>query len=99
MSLTLHTTLGDIKIELACGEAPHLSENFLALAASGYYNESVFHRNIPGFLIQTGDPTGTGKGGDSVFGGHLPDEFHPALKVGGAFLRTSTAFLLVFAFS
>lgn len=80
MSVTLHTSLGDLKIELDCACAPRLAENFLALAASGAYDGTVFHRNIPGFLVQGGDPTGTGKGGDSIFGGKLPDEIHPALK-------------------
>ena len=60
MSVTLHTTLGDLKIELRCakGEAPKASENFLALAASEYYNGTRFHRNIKGFIVQGGDPSG-----------------------------------------
>lgn len=81
MSLTLHTTLGDIKLELECGMVPRLCENFMALAASGAYDGTVFHRNIAGFLCQGGDPTGTGKGGDSISGTKLADEFHPVLKV------------------
>lgn len=81
MSLTLHTTLGDLKIELECGVVPRLCENFLALAAAGVYAGTAFHRNIPGFLVQGGDPTGTGKGGDSIAGTKLADEFHPTLKV------------------
>ena len=77
MSVTLHTTLGDIKIEVFCDLVPKIAEvssflfiflvtccfflkNFLALCASGYYNRTIFHRNIPGFLIQGGDPSGTG---------------------------------------
>jgi peptidyl-prolyl cis-trans isomerase-like 3 len=82
MSLTLHTSLGDIKIELECATAPRLCENFLALAASGSYGGTLFHRNVPGFLIQGGDPSGTGKGGLSIAGTKLPDEFHASLKVG-----------------
>lgn len=67
MSLTLHTTLGDIKLELACSECPLTCENFLALAASGAYDGTAFHRNIKGFMVQGGDPTGSGKGGRSIF--------------------------------
>jgi peptidyl-prolyl cis-trans isomerase-like 3 len=57
-SVTLHTSLGDIKLEVYCEEVPRTTENFLALAASGYYNGTLFHRNIRGFMIQGGDPTG-----------------------------------------
>lgn len=81
MSLTLHTSLGDIKIELECAAAPRLCENFLALAASGTYDGTLFHRNVLGFLVQGGDPTGTGKGGESIAGTKLADEFHASLKV------------------
>ena len=82
MSVTLHTTLGDLKLELKCGarEAPKASENFLALAASGYYNGTRFHRNIKGFIVQGGDPTGKGKGGESVWGGTFADEFTSTLR-------------------
>ncbi|CAA6656264.1 unnamed protein product [Spirodela intermedia] len=62
MSVTLHTNLGDIKCEIACDEVPKTAENFLALCGSGYYDGTIFHRNIKGFMIQGGDPTGTGKG-------------------------------------
>jgi len=78
MSVTLHTTLGDIKLEIFCDTAPRTSFNFLALAASGYYNGCMFHRNIADFMIQGGDPTGTGKGGDSIWGGTFNDEFNGA---------------------
>jgi len=54
----------------------------LALAASGYYNGTIFHRNMRGFMLQGGDPSGTGKGGESIWGGHFADEFHPDLKHG-----------------
>jgi hypothetical protein len=50
-----------------CDQVPRASYNFLALCASGYYNETTFHRNIKGFMVQGGDPTATGKGGSSVF--------------------------------
>ena len=80
MAVTLHTSLGDIKLELFVKEAPKACANFLALAASGKYDNCLFHRNIPRFMIQTGDPTGTGKGGDSIWGGAFADEFHPSLR-------------------
>lgn len=82
-ALTLHTTLGDLKLELACGDCPRTCENFLALAASGYYDGTLFHRNIRGFMIQGGDPSGTGKGGKSIFAtatGKFPDELVDSLK-------------------
>ena len=77
MSVTLHTTHGPIKIELYCDHVPHTCENFLALAASGTYDKTLFHRNVRGFCAQGGDPTGTGKGGESIWGGTFADEFHP----------------------
>ncbi|KAL6076639.1 Peptidyl-prolyl cis-trans isomerase-like 3 [Balamuthia mandrillaris] len=80
MSVTLHTTLGDLKIELFCEEAPVAAENFLALCASNYYDGCIFHRNIKGFIVQTGDPSGTGKGGKSIWGRPFKDEFVPSLK-------------------
>eukprot|EP00804_Cyclotella_cryptica_P023751 CCRYP_011135-RA/>CCRYP_011135-RA protein AED:0.46 eAED:0.46 QI:0/0/0/1/1/1/2/0/166 len=77
MSVTLHTNLGDIKIEVFCDTAQRTAFNFLALCASGYYDGTSFHRNIKGFMIQGGDPTDTGKGGESIWGGAFQDEFHP----------------------
>jgi len=58
------------------------SENFLALAASGYYNGTLFHRNMRGFMVQGGDPTSSGKGGESIWGGMIDDEFSSLLKHG-----------------
>ncbi|KAJ1504012.1 Peptidyl-prolyl cis-trans isomerase cyp10 [Coelomomyces lativittatus] len=80
MSITLHTTLGDIKIEIFCESVPKTAENFLALCASGYYNGCHWHRNIKGFIVQTGDPTGTGKGGQSIWGTLFDDEIRSTLK-------------------
>uniref|UniRef100_A0A914V5E2 Peptidyl-prolyl cis-trans isomerase n=1 Tax=Plectus sambesii TaxID=2011161 RepID=A0A914V5E2_9BILA len=80
MSVTLHTTVGDIKLELFCDSCPKTCENFLALCASDYYNDCIFHRNIKGFMVQTGDPTGTGKGGQSIWGTKFEDELKPELK-------------------
>ena len=73
MSVTLHTNLGDLKVELFCEDAPRTCENFLALCASEYYDNTSFHRNIKGFMIQGGDPTGTGRGGQSIWGGKFND--------------------------
>jgi cyclophilin family peptidyl-prolyl cis-trans isomerase len=81
MSVTIHTTIGDIKVEIFCDTAPRTAFNFLALAASGAYDGTTFHRNIRGFMIQAGDTadkTGT-KGGESIWGAvSFPDEFHPS---------------------
>ncbi|XP_062704384.1 peptidyl-prolyl cis-trans isomerase-like 3 [Aedes albopictus] len=80
MSVTLHTDVGDIKLELFCEDCPKNCENFLALCASDYYNGCIFHRNIKGFIVQTGDPSGTGKGGQSIWGRKYEDEFKESLK-------------------
>lgn len=76
MSVTLVTNLGKIKLEIFCDTVPKASFNFLALAAAGLYTNTAFLRNIKGFMIQGGDPTGTGKGGESIWGGTFKDEFH-----------------------
>jgi len=60
---TLHTTLGDISLEFLPAEAPLAVNNFLFLAGRGYYDDVIFHRVISGFMLQCGDPTGTGSGG------------------------------------
>jgi len=80
MSVTLETTHGDLKIELFCEATPKTVENFLAHCASGYYDGCLFHRNIRNFMIQTGDPSGTGKGGESIWGPAFEDEIRSTLK-------------------
>jgi cyclophilin family peptidyl-prolyl cis-trans isomerase len=70
------TTLGDFTVELFADKAPATVGNFTALAKKGYYDGVIFHRVIPGFMIQGGDPTGTGRGGP---GYTIDDEFHPEL--------------------
>ncbi|XP_052789875.1 peptidyl-prolyl cis-trans isomerase-like 3 [Mya arenaria] len=80
MSVTLNTDVGEIKIELFCEQVPIACENFLALCASDYYNNCLFHRNIKGFMVQTGDPAGTGKGGSSIWGRKFEDELRDGLK-------------------
>lgn len=72
---TIKTNHGDIKVRLFPEQAPKTVENFIALAKKGYYNGIIFHRVIPDFMIQGGDPTGTGMGGESSFGQAFEDEF------------------------
>lgn len=62
-------------------------QNFLALCASGYYDGTIFHRNIKGFMIQGGDPTGTGRGGTSIWGRKFNDEIRESLKVSNFLLH------------
>ncbi len=73
----IETSLGKIAIEVYVKEAPKTADNFLKLVRKGFYNGIIFHRVIPGFMIQTGDPTGTGMGGP---GYKIPDEFTPKLR-------------------
>lgn len=68
---------GNIKVELYEKDAPKTVENFLRLVNSGFYDCLTFHRVSKGFVIQGGDPTGTGTGGESVFGGRFEDELNP----------------------
>ncbi|TMW41763.1 hypothetical protein DOY81_013156, partial [Sarcophaga bullata] len=79
-NVVLHTTMGDIHIKLFYKECPKTVENFCVHAKNGYYNGHIFHRVIKGFMIQTGDPTGTGTGGKSIWGHDFKDEFCPTLK-------------------
>jgi cyclophilin family peptidyl-prolyl cis-trans isomerase len=78
-SATLHTNQGDIAVELYDDDAPKTVENFLSLARKGFYDGVIFHRVIPDFMIQGGDPTGTGSGGP---GYTFEDEFndHPVAR-------------------
>jgi len=66
---------GSLNLELHCDRAPKTCYNFLTLARRGYYDGTVFHRLIPGFMVQGGDPTGTGKGGESCWGTPFRDEW------------------------
>jgi len=75
MAVTLKIEgVGLMKFELECEKAPKTCRNFLALCASDYYVGTLFHRNIKGFILQGGDPTGTGKGGESIYGEPFEDE-------------------------
>ena len=78
--VVIKTTLGDLDVELWSRECPLTCKNFIQLCLEGYYKQLPFHRLIPGFLIQTGDPTGTGVGGESSFGKPFNDEFSTRLK-------------------
>ncbi|KAF3047185.1 Peptidyl-prolyl cis-trans isomerase cyp8 [Didymella heteroderae] len=71
----MSTSLGDLNIELLPEHAPKAVWNFVQLAKKGYYNGTIFHRNIRGFMIQAGDPSGTGRGGSSIWGKPFEDEF------------------------
>jgi cyclophilin family peptidyl-prolyl cis-trans isomerase len=70
----IETEVGTIKVELLENEAPKTAENFRALAERGFYNGVIFHRVISGFMVQGGDPTGTGAGGQTATGAMLPNE-------------------------
>ncbi len=76
---TIETNMGEIIIELYPDKAPKAVENFAGLANSGFYNNVSFHRVIDNFMIQGGDPTGTGSGGESIWNGTFEDEFSPDL--------------------
>ncbi|KAG6123595.1 Peptidyl-prolyl cis-trans isomerase cyp8 [Claviceps humidiphila] len=71
----VETNLGDLTLELHTDTAPRAVWNFIRLAQKGYYKGVAFHRNIPNFMIQGGDPSGTGKGGSSIWGKYFNDEF------------------------
>lgn len=73
--VVMNTTTGPIKIKLFKEKVPKTVENFLTHAENGYYDGIIFHRVIPEFMIQGGDPTGTGMGGESIYGNTFEDEF------------------------
>lgn len=76
--IVLETTQGNIEVQLKPDIAPKASENFEKLVEKGYYDGIIFHRIIKNFMIQGGDPTGTGRGGQSVWGKTFEDEFSPS---------------------
>ncbi|KAI0731076.1 cyclophilin-like domain-containing protein [Earliella scabrosa] len=78
--IILETTVGEIDIELWSKETPKTCRNLIALAMEGYYDGVIFHRVVPNFLVQTGDRTGTGGGGESFYGEPFEDEIHPRLR-------------------
>lgn len=78
--VVMETSKGTVKIQLFPQYAPKAVENFKGLIDKGYYDGLIFHRVIPDFMIQGGDPLGTGGGGESLWGGKFEDEFSPNLK-------------------
>ncbi len=83
--VVMNTTMGAIKIKLFPEIAPKTVENFITHAENGYYDGIIFHRIIQDFMIQGGDPTGTGMGGESIYGATFADEFSDkAFNLNGA---------------
>ena len=76
----VNTNMGTIEIELFADKTPKTVENFVGLANKGYYDGIIFHRVIADFMIQGGDPTGTGRGGESLWGTSFADEFVTELR-------------------
>ncbi|RUS89124.1 hypothetical protein EGW08_003132 [Elysia chlorotica] len=83
-NVTFDTSMGTFVVELYWKHSPKTCRNFAELARRGYYNGIKFHRIIKDFMIQGGDPTGTGRGGASIYGQHFEDEFADDLKHVGA---------------
>jgi len=77
--VTIETSMGNIQLQLFPEQAPKTVENFVTHAKAGYYDGVTFHRVIPNFMIQGGDPTGTGMGGESIWGQPFEDEFSQEL--------------------
>eukprot|EP00918_Siedleckia_nematoides_P105788 GHVU01230951.1.p1 GENE.GHVU01230951.1~~GHVU01230951.1.p1 ORF type:complete len:177 (+),score=23.79 GHVU01230951.1:34-531(+) len=80
----LVTSMGTIDLELYWKHAPRTCRNFFELSKKGYYNGTIFHRIVKDFVIQGGDPTGTGRGGESIYGRTFEDEIHAELRHTGA---------------
>ncbi len=76
----INTNMGTIEIELFADKTPKTVENFVGLANKGFYDGIIFHRVIADFMLQGGDPTGTGRGGSSLWGGKFEDEFVSELR-------------------
>lgn len=78
--VVLETNKGNIEVQLYPDVAPKACENFIGLVKKRYYNGIIFHRVIPGFMIQGGDPTGTGQGGESIWMFEFEDEVSPSVQ-------------------
>jgi cyclophilin family peptidyl-prolyl cis-trans isomerase len=88
----IETNVGTIRFELLEEDAPKTAENFRLLAEAGKYDGVIFHRVIKGFMIQGGDPTGTGRGGQSAWGGRFDDEINSKSELyRGAYERGTVA--------
>jgi len=79
-TIVFETTQGNIEMQLFTEVAPKTCENMIGLIKKGYYDGIIFHRVIKNFMIQGGDPTGTGRGGSSLWGGKFEDEVTPDVK-------------------
>jgi cyclophilin family peptidyl-prolyl cis-trans isomerase len=77
----IQTNKGTVKVELLESDSPKTTDNFIRLAQRGYYDGIIFHRVIKNFMIQGGDPTGTGRGGESADGGKFNDEINSQSQV------------------
>lgn len=77
----IKTNKGTVRFELLESDAPKTTENFITLAERGYYDGIIFHRVIKGFMIQGGDPTGTGRGGEAAKGGRFNDEINSSSQL------------------
>ena len=88
----IETNVGTIRFELLEEDSPKTAENFRLLAEAGKYDGVIFHRVIKGFMIQGGDPTGTGRGGQSAWGGRFDDEINRSSELyGGDYARGTVA--------
>jgi cyclophilin family peptidyl-prolyl cis-trans isomerase len=88
----IETNVGTIRFELLEEDAPKTAENFRLLAEAGKYDGVIFHRVIKGFMIQGGDPTGTGRGGQSAWGGRFNDEINRSSELyRGAYTKGTVA--------
>ncbi|MBA3320889.1 MAG: peptidylprolyl isomerase [Pyrinomonadaceae bacterium] len=88
----IETNMGTIRFELLEEDAPKTTDNFIQLAGRGYYDGVIFHRVIDGFMIQGGDPTGTGRGGESAAGGRFADEINRGSELyRGAYTKGTVA--------
>ncbi|KAJ3681545.1 hypothetical protein LUZ60_016034 [Juncus effusus] len=82
--VTLETSMGPVTLEMYNKHAPRTCRNFVELSRRGYYDNVKFHRIIKDFIVQGGDPTGTGRGGESIYGSKFEDEINRELKHTGA---------------
>ncbi|KAJ2156061.1 Peptidyl-prolyl cis-trans isomerase-like 1 [Coemansia sp. RSA 552] len=90
-NVVLSTSMGDITVELYWRECPKTCDNFAQLAERGYYDNVKFHRIIENFMIQGGDPTGTGRGGQSIYGGKFNDEITNLKHTGAGVLSMANS--------
>ena len=77
---TFETSMGNFQVEVLTDLAPKTAKNFIDLIKKGYYDGVIFHRVIDNFMIQGGDPTGSGRGGKSAFGHEFENEISPKLS-------------------